>query len=318
MPMTVEQMNDIIEQVDDHYQTVSDEAEANFKHAEFRDYPSDVTGDYRRDVVRMEKIYAKFHDFVEVIDEKGLDTKRANQFHALLDALYTSIDAVMHSNGMFRAFLEEGVAGWATGMFELLTALVKGQRKTVDSLIEDIEDIEKLIDKAKKDVRDARIQKGFNLALTAVSLCFPQLRAARAVFVALGTTGAKVIVDEFLGPSGPSTAGAIKSASLDYLGIADEVGKSVNVMATVYSTIDTYVTDDTELGRAEKTVVALRKKLAATEKALAQFQRLVKESEKDLVAFAIGLDKAVTAAHKARAAYASEKADRAELVGAEG
>jgi nitrogen fixation protein FixH len=78
------------------------------------------------------------------------------------------------------------------------------------------------------------------------------------------------------------------------------------------------VTDQTELGKAEKTVAALRKKLAATDKAQAKFQRPAKESEKDLVAFAIGLDKAVTAPHKARAAHASEKAHRAELVGTEG
>jgi hypothetical protein len=50
--------------------------------------------------------------------------------------------------------------------------------------------------------------------------------------VALGTSGAKVIVDEVLGSCGScgsSTAGAVKSASLDYLGLADEVGKSANV-----------------------------------------------------------------------------------------
>jgi hypothetical protein len=122
--------------------------------------------------------------------------------------------------------------------------------------------------------------------------------------VAVRTSGAKVIVDEVLGSSGPSSAGAVKSASLDYLGIADEVGKSVNVVATVYSTIDTYVTNDPYLGKAEKAVAAPRKKLALTDKALAQVQRLAKESEKDLVAFAIGLDKAVPAAHKARAALA--------------
>jgi hypothetical protein len=136
--------------------------------------------------------------------------------------------------------------------------------------------------------------------------------------VALGTSGAKVIVDEILGSCGSSSAGAVKPASLDYLGLADEVGKSANVVATVYSTIDTYVTNDTDLGNAEKVVAAPRKKLALTDKALAQVQRPAKESEKDLVAFAIGLDKAVTAAHKARAAHASEKAHRSELVGAEG
>jgi hypothetical protein len=314
MPMTMEDILALAEEVDDHYQTVTDEAEANFKHGEYKDYPTDIRGDYRRDVDRMDKYYDKFLGVFEMIEAKGIDEKRANLLQDMLDNLYNAIETVQASNGMFKAFLEEGVAGKAAGMFELLTLIVKGQRKTVDLLIEDIEDIEKLLQKAKKDVRDVQIQKGFNLALTAVSLCFPQLRAARAVYVALGTAGAKVMVDEFLGPTGPSIAGGIKTATFDYLGIADEVGKVGNTMATVYSTIDTYVTDEAELGKAEKTVRTVKKKLEDTRKALTQFQRLVKDSEKDLAALGIGLDKAVTAAHKARDTYAAQELERAELV----
>ncbi len=312
--MTMDDIRAVAEEVEDHYQTVTDESEANFKHAEFKDYPSDIRGNYRRDVERMDKYYDKFLGVLEMIEKKGIDEKRVNLLQDMLDSFYNAIETVQASNGMFKAFLDEGVAGKAAGMFELLSLLVKGQRKTVETLIEDIQDIEKLLEKAKKDVSNVQIQKGFNLALTAVSLCFPQLRVARAVFVALGTAGAKVMVDEFLGPTGPSIAGGIKTATFDYLGIAEEVGKVGNTVATVYSTIDTYVTDEAELGKAEKTVRTVKKKLEDTKKALAQFQRLVKDSEKTLVALGIGLDKSVAAAHKARDAYASQKLERAELV----
>lgn len=312
--MTLEDLAALAEDVEDHYQTVTDEADANFKHGEFRDYPSDLTRDYRRDVVRMDKLYSKFLAVNDLCEAKGIDEKRQDMLQGVLDDFYIAIDTVQASNGMFTAYLNEGVAAKAIALFDLLTLLVKGQQLTLVNLIDDFESIEKRLVKARKMVKEVKVQLVFNLAAQALTLCIPQLRAAKAVYAALAVTGAKSAVDGFLGPKGPTLAGGIKNAAVDYAGFSKELGKTVNSVANVYSTLDALDTDTSELALAKKIVDGLVKDLAATQKALGTFQRLLKDSEKDLLSFAVALDKAVNASVKAADAFDAQRAERADLV----
>lgn len=314
MTMTMEQIRALAEEVEDHYQTVTDEAEANFGHAEYQDYPSDIRGDYRRDVERMEKYYDKFLGVLEMIEKKGVDEKRANLLQDMLDNFYNSIETVQASNGMFRAFLDEGLASKVEGLFELLTLIVKGQQKTLDEVIDDLEEIEKLLRKAKKEVGEVKFQLAFNLAAQAIMVCVPAMRGVQAVYLALGTAGIKLGVDAYMGPKGPTNAGAVKNTALDYLGAAREVGKTANTVANVYSTLDTLGSDSDELGKAQRTVAIIRKKLAATQKQAEKLHGLLRDSQKDLTAYAVALEKSVLSAHKALDAFDRHEVERAELV----
>lgn len=314
MAVDIEMIDAMMEETEEYFSDVTEIAEKNFKHAEFREFSRKVTADYKRDYDKADLFYGKCLAAHEALKDRDITKARVTKLQKAHDAFFTATQALDEGNGMFTAFLDEGVAEKAAGLLVLLTALIKGQQKQVGVLLDDIEDIEKLLKKAKKDVTGAKVQMAFNLTVTAICLCYPPLRGAQAVFVALGTTGARLMADEFLGPTGPSNAAAIKAATTDYVGVAEEVGKIGNTITTVYSTVDTMVSDGTELGKAEKTVAAVRKKLAATIKAHAALMRLVAGSDRDLLRLAVSLEKAVKAAHAAKGRFEEHEMTRYDLL----
>jgi hypothetical protein len=307
-------MEAVMQEAEEFYSDVTEIAEKNQGHADFKEYSRKSTADYVGDLARAEKLYEKYCDAYEAVTEQGPTPARVKTLEKAYAAFSLSVSAVDAGNAMFTAFLDEGVAGKAAGLFTLLGGIISGQQKMAGELLDDIEDIEKLLKKAKKDVTGARAQMGLNLAVTAVTLCFPPLRGAKAVFVALSVSGGKLVADEFLGPSGPSNASAVKTAVTDYGGLADEIGKVGNTLTTIYSTVDTYASDDAELGKAKKTVASVRKKLEAAQKAHAALVRRMADSDRDLLAMAVALEKSVKAAAAARDRYARRELQRMELI----
>lgn len=298
---------------EEFYQDVTDQADRNQKHPDFKEYSRKSTADYTRDRDVVERLYGKYCDAYDAFLDGPSKARATNleKAHAALSIAAAALDA---GNAMFTAYLDEGVAAKAGAMFTLLALLIKNQQKQIGELADDIEDIEKLLKKARKEVTEAQVQKGLNLALTAVSLCFPPLRGARAVYVALTIAGTKLAADEFLGPSGPTQASAVKTAVTDYVGIADEVGKVGNTLMTVCSTVDTYTSDEKEVGKARKTVELVKKKLAAAQKAHAAVIDRMANSDRDLMSMAVGLEKAVKAASSARDRHQKHEWHRLDLI----
>lgn len=298
---------------EEFYQEVADQADRNQKHGDFKEYSRKSTADYTRDRDVVERLYGKYCDAYDSFLE-GPTKARAAKLEKAHEAFSLATAALDAGNAMFTAYLDEGVATKAGALFTVLAALIKAQQKQIGTLADDIAEIEKLLKKAKKEVTEAQVQKGVNLALTAVSLCLPPLRGARAVYVALAFAGTKLAADEFLGPTGPTQASAVKTAVTDYIGIAEEVGKVGNSLMTAGSTIDTYLSDDKEVGKARKTVDLVRKKLAAAQKDHAALIDRMKNSDRDLLSMAIGLEKAVKAASAARARHQKHEWHRLDLI----
>lgn len=303
-----------MESTEEFYDEVTETAERNTRHPDFRLYSRSSTADYVADLARVEKLYVKYCDAYDAVLEQGATKARLKNLEKAHEAFANATQALDHGNAMFTAYLDEGVAEKAAAVCLLLSGLIEGQKKQIDDLLDDVEDTEKLLKKARKEVTGAKVQQGFNLAITAVSLCLPPLKGAQAVVAALTIAGTKLAADELLGPTGPTAASGSKTAVTDYIGIADEVGKVGNTLTTIVSTVDTYTTDEKEIAKAKKTVAALKKKLAATEKAHAALVRRMAGVDRDLLKLAVALEKSVKAASEARKRYKEHECRRLDLI----
>lgn len=314
MTELTEALEMMMQETEEFYSDATEVADKNVKHPDFKEFSRSSTADYKRDLDMVERLYGKYCTAYEAVINNGPTKARVSNLQKAWSSFALAVAALEESNAMFTAYLDEGVAEKAAGLMVLISALIKGQQKQVGELLKDIEEIEKLLKKARKEVTEAQVQMGLNLAITAATLCFPTLRGARAIYVALSVAGTKLAADEFLGPTGPSNASAIKTAATDYAGMADEFGKVGNSLTTIYSTVDTYASDDKEIGKAKKTVEAVKKRLKTAQKAHAALERLIAGAEKDLLRVAISLEKAVKAASAARGRYEQHEMNRYDLL----
>ncbi len=314
MPAEMETIEAMMMETEEYFSDVSEIAEKNFKHPDFKEYSRKYTGVYKRDYDRADLLYAKCLQAYEAVQSNEITKARLTKLQKAHDAFDIATSALDASNAMFTAFLDEGVAKKAAEFLEMISAMIKAQQKKVDDLYGDIDDIHKLLKKAKKDVTGAKTQAAINVAITALSLCYPPLRGARAIYVAMATTGGRLMADEFLGPSGPSTAASMKGYVTDYVGMAKEFGKVGNTLTTIYSTVDTLGSDQSEIGKAEKVVSLLRKKLVDTEKDQAGLMYMMRNAEQELMRLAISLEKAVKSASAARDSYNGHEMNRYDLL----
>jgi hypothetical protein len=315
MPVDMDTITMMMEETEEYFSDVTEIADANLKHTEFKDYPRGLTGDYKRDYDVADKLYGKCLEAYDALrDAEEITKPRVARLQKAHDAFFTAIQVLEESNGMFQAFLDEGVAGKVAGIVALLSLLIKGQQKKFEALEYALLDIEKDLKAAKKLVTQAEIQRGVNTALSAIGLCLPALKGGRAVIAALASAGGKLTMDELLGPSGPDEAAAVKQASTEWMSMAEEAGKIGGKIAGVMSGVDTWVTDTKEVDKARKALKSIQKKLEAASKTHDMLERALEGSDKELLRLAIAFEKAVKAAHAAKGRFAEHEMTRYDLL----
>lgn len=315
MPVDMDLIDTMMEETEEYFSDVTEIADANLKHAEFKDYPRSLTGDYKRDYDVADKLYGKCLEAYDALrNAEEITEARVKRLQKAHDAFFTATQVLEESNGMFKAFLDEGVAGKAAGLVTLLSLLVKGQLKKIEDLEDELTGIEKDLKAARKLVTQAEIQRGVNTALSVIGLCLPPLKGGRAVIGALATAGGKLTMDDLLGPSGPDEAAAVKQAATEWMSMAEEAGKVGGKIAGVLSGVDTWVADTKEVDKARKMLKAVQKKLEAAVKTHDVLVRALDGSEKELVRLSIAFEKAVKAAHAAKDRFRDHELTRYDLL----
>lgn len=300
-------------EIEEAYSDIADTAETNLKSNELSYFPSDMVSTYKKDCATLEKQYDKCDNLFDELFDNGLNASNVTRTEAALARFELLLKVLDASNAIFTAFSDSRVASLSAGAFELFGLIVASQQKLVIDLSNRITTIEADLKKAKRDVTGAKVQKNLNLALTAIAACAPPLRAAQTFYFVLGMAATRVGADAVLGPTGPSIASGAKTTATEYGGIAKSIGKVGGTLVSVYSTVDTLVSDNNELGKAEKNVKNLRKKLKDTIAAHKKLEANMRSSDRTLIAQCLKFEKAMKEAHKAKSRAKAAKLKRLNL-----
>lgn len=303
-----------MDETEEFYSDVVEVAEKNLKDGELKLYPDKLKKSYKAALTKCDKIYGKFCDVSDRIDPENPDMKIVRKASEERGKLALACEVLEAQNAMFSAYIGAKVASQYVGVIALLAAVVKNGEGELGRVVKKVEKLTKELKKAKSLVREAKTQRAINVTITvATSVLLPELKAAQAVYVAIGVGLSRSAIDDLLGPTGATDAGALKNVSTEYAGCATALGSAANSSATVISGIDTLISDGVEVGKAEKILKDAKKDLKDAQKRLEKLKLYAKPNGVQLQKLAIGLEKAQKAASSKMKAYKAAKAKRDEL-----
>ena len=295
----LEFLDEMMIELEEYFLDIQETAEANIKSADFKLMPSKVTGPYRKDYGLAEVLYKKCTKAHEAVVTGDHSKSAIATLQKTWDDLHSAAKVLEAGNAKYTAFIEQGVAEKAAGVAAGILLLVKSQQKRVGDLDKQLTELEKQLKKAEKDVSGAKLQRGLNVAITAIGFFLPPVKGLHVVYLAVGTSATRLTIDALLGPDGPSVVAAAKTAATDYGGVTDKLSSGAGKFISAASGIDTLLSDSKEVGKATKTVAQIKKLLASTLAAYSKLEKEMPKMQADLIRLTAALEKALKAAKDA-------------------
>ena len=306
-------LNYMREQIEEYYSDVTDVTDANLKSSEIAHYPKSLVAGYKKDYSVLEKLYDKCDAAFEEIEKKDITTSRIKKAQGAMDAFHTAIMVLEESNAMFAAHNKTQTASQVAGVLLLFGMIVQSQQAQVKKLLADIPKLEKDLKKAKREVTGAKAQRVVNVAITGVTAALPALKGAQLAILVLGTTATRLAADAALGPTGPTSGVAAKTAAGEYGGAVDLLGKGSGKLVSAAGAIDALIADGKEIGTAEKTLKRVKKNLADTKKRYKKLEEAMRSSDRTVEITAAKYEKATKAAADATKKFKAAKQRRVDL-----
>ena len=192
-----------IEQIDADAQVALDQAETNL--GGMGDFPSGAVSEYKSHRAALDRAWGDFNaEWNMIVAGKAKDGSAAmNAYRAYVIALVV----LEEDNVVIGAFVEAKVAEFAAAFVAFIIEVIKAIQKRFGDLLKELQDLQQMLQKAKKDVKGAEAQRVINVAITAVSLCIPAVGLGAGIAIAVTSFTVQVVVDASLGPGKPGVLG---------------------------------------------------------------------------------------------------------------
>lgn len=222
-----------------------------------------------------------------ILQGKNLDINEVQDVGTLFELALDTIEAEMD---LIEAVQMSGFAAWMLFPFALFAA-------KAGILKQQLEELKKLLDKAKQELKEAKIQKALDVGITIATLLLPELGVVEKFVVGAG----KLTYDHFLGPKSPDARKVGKTTFTTYSSSVKKI-KSVGetsgqVISTTGKVVKYYgvVFDWDEILEGYKNVDQIEAAMKATQKAYDFFIGEIKKSESQLLLMEMQFKKAEAA-----------------------
>jgi hypothetical protein len=299
-----------IEQIDADAQTALDEMNTNL--GAMSDYPSSAISEYKADGAALDKAWGDFNaEWNKIVFGQAKDGKAAM---AAYTRYVLTLCVLEQQNVRFGAFIEADVAGFAAVFIAFLIEFTKRIREKFKALLEELKELEALLKKAKKEVKEAEAQRIINVAITAVSLCIPAVGLGAGIAIAVGTFTVQMALDAALGPGKPGALGTVNTAAGDAIGLPKSIKPKFAKMGGPLSGVLTFKLDSDEVADAKKIVETVRARIRSIEKTIKALEPFLDTDGSKLEKMQDAFEKALAAAKAAQGKYQSAESQRLGLL----
>lgn len=298
-----------IDQIDTDAQAALDTADKVLKSETGKLYSSSTYSSYSGDRKRLDKCWGDFNAaWNSVVFGKAKDNKALIKTYT---KYVLALEILEQANIRHEAVMTSRLAILIALLCKVLTRVIAAKKKRLEDLRKELEAVKALLEKAQRDVTEAKAQLVLNGAVTAVSFCLGPVGWGARIGVAVGGMAVHAIIDASLGPSSGSVEGSINTVAGESVELADKLSKGTKRLGGAASAVLTLGMDVGEIGQAQDIVKQVQKQLP---KVLGKYRALAKESKgwaNDLEKAAAGYSSALktyqTAAKKAARSDKSRK-----------
>jgi hypothetical protein len=299
-----------IENIDADAEAALDEMNSNI--GEMSDYPSHFISEYKADGAALDSAWGDFNAaWNKIVVGQAKDGKAAIGAYT---RYVLTLGVLEQQNVRFGAFVEYNVAGLAAAFAEFFMDFLKRARKNFEELHAELLELEKLLKKAKKEVKEAEAQRVINLAITAVSLCIPGVGLGARIGIAVGTFTVQMALDAALGPGDPGALGTFNTAAGDAVSVPKSIKPKFAKLGSAATAVLTLKLDSDEVAEAKKIVTKIKERLGTIEKTMKTLERFLYDDAAKLEKLKDAFDKSVEQAKAAAAKYKSAENERLGLL----
>lgn len=225
-----------------------------------------------------------------------------------------SLTVLEEDNVVWGAWVEADVARFATLFIGLAIELVKAIRKRCDELLQELHEIEKLLKKAKQEVKEAEAQRVINVAITVVSLLIPEVRIGAQIAIAVTTFTVQMVVDASLGPGKPGVTGTLNTAAGDVIGLPKQIKPKFAKMGGVITGFYSLKLDTDEIDDAKKNVQKIKDRMKVIEKIMDRLEPFIAGGAMQLAKLQQAFEKSLAQARSKEKAFRSAETQRLGLL----
>jgi hypothetical protein len=299
-----------IEQIDADAQAALDQADTNL--GGMGSFPSGAVSEYKAHRAALDSAWGDFNAAWNlIVVGKAKDGSAAmNAYQAYVIALIV----LEEDNVVIGAFIEAKVAEFAAALIAFMIEVIKAIQKRFADLLKELQDLQQMLQKAKKNVKGAEAQRVINVAITAVSLCIPAVGLGAGIAIAATTFTVQMVVDASLGPGNPSVIGTINTAAGDVVGLPKAIKPPFAKLGGAASGLITLKMDTDEIADAKKIVQQIQAKMKSVQSTIKTLEPWVSNSAVKLDNLHIAFEKALEQAQAKAKSFKSAQAQRLGLL----
>jgi len=299
-----------IEQIDTDAQAALDDADATL--GGMGDFPSAIVSGYKSHRAALDKAWGNFNaEWNLIVFGKAADGKAA--MVAYRDYV-VALTVLEEDNVVWAAYVDAKVAQFTSVFLAFLIEMLKAIRKRFGELLKELQELETLLKKAKKEVKEAEAQRVIDLAITAVSLCIPAVGLGAGIAIAATTFTVQMVVDASLGPGKPGVLGTVNNAAGDVIGLPPKIKPKFAKFGGAVSGLVTLKLDSDEVDDAKKIVVKIKDRIKAVDKTMKALEPYVANGAVKIAKLQQAFQKSIEVAQSKAKGYKSAEAKRLGLL----
>lgn len=275
-------------------------------------YSSSTLASYKADVARLDASMGDFNAaWNKVVFGKAKSNKEIIQTYS---KYVLALSILEEANTRHEAMMNAGFALFCAALLTLIIEWIKSLKDRLGKLEAEMKDLLKLLKKAEREVTEAKVQTGLNVAVTAITFCLGPVGWGARIGIALGSITTHVVIDAALGPSRGSALGTVDTVAGDASQLYDKLSKGSKTMAGGAAAVVTLKFDIDEIGDAERIVREVQKRIGAVADSYDTLLTLSRRYGKDIGKLKTQYDTALKAYESAAGKYKSSQRQREALI----
>lgn len=248
-------------------------------------YPSGVLSEYRQAGRALPAAQDAFNAAVNAIVQG-----RARDGRAALSAYRAFVAALLdlqRLNARNAAYVDADVARLLEAVFTAGQRVVSGRiRRETQELMRDLQRLNDLLRRARREELEARAQRAFDTALNVVGLVFGMVTGIEEAMAAFGVGSAVLTsaLDAALGPSSPDALGRAGTSISVLTSAARDVSREVGTFSSGVTGLLGFVADCDEVNTAIENVRAAERRFRDAVSTLRDYSRHLASATSELTA----------------------------------
>jgi DNA repair exonuclease SbcCD ATPase subunit len=289
----------MLKKIDAEADTASREIKANLSSSLARDFPASRIRTYQSDIARFDSAQHAFNtEWWRVVFGSATESK---ELVATFSKYLNALRMLQEQNDQFAAVRDSKLAELGAQFVGLMLLMEKASLGIrFKAIVQELQRLKKLLEKALDEVTEAKIQLGLNLVLTAIGFAINPASATARILMAGGTITVSAIIDESLGPSGASVRGTINNTVGEIAGANKKLKPATKRLAKGVTIIYGLKMDGDEIAKALGKVEKVRKRIKDANKEFADLARAIEYHARKLNGIAKALDVAIEAVRSSK------------------